>query len=79
MFCIIDSFIVDEYIHIAKEKHGYNMEQVCTQDLDFFFFMNTSFCMFFLSELSEMLQVVTLSYATNYLCLCAELTLYVQL
>ena len=21
-------FLVDEYIHIAKEKHGYNMEQV---------------------------------------------------
>ncbi len=26
--CIIFFFSVDEYIAIAKEKHGYNVEQV---------------------------------------------------
>lgn len=45
-FCVCFFFFfsvaVDEYIAIAKEKHGYNMEQVIVHNLVTFFYFNSS-------------------------------------
>lgn len=38
-FCFFFSVAVDEYIAIAKEKHGYNMEQVIVHNLVTFFIL----------------------------------------